>query len=46
MTDKEKQELYRLGKYAFPAPPVGWTKWDMESWIKYIDAHGKWLINK
>jgi hypothetical protein len=43
LTHDEKQEKYRAGLYSFPAPPVHTTLWDENSWIKFVDAKGKWL---
>ena len=43
LTDEQKTELYRAGKYTFPIPPVCHAKWDEAAWIRYVDAHGRWL---
>lgn len=42
MNENVKRELYRLGRYSFPPPPVLTVNWSMDSWIKYIDINGRW----
>jgi hypothetical protein len=42
LTEDEKRELYRRGRYAFSAPAVCTAQWDDTTWIKYIDAAGLW----
>lgn len=39
-----KQEAYRAGHYIFPVPPVVTFNWDENSWIKFIDYHGRWTV--
>jgi hypothetical protein len=43
MTEKEKRDKYRAGRYAFPPPPVPHARWSEDDWIRYIDQHGSWL---
>lgn len=38
-----KREAYQLGHYAFEVPPGATGQWDDDSWIKWIDSHGRWL---
>lgn len=41
---EEKRKLYRAGRYLFPPPPVTHAAWTEDDWIRYIDAHGKWIV--
>lgn len=45
LTDEQKTELYRAGKYMFPPPPVCTVLWDEAAWIRFVDRNGKWLPN-
>ena len=29
-----------------PTPPGPIQNWDAESWVKWIDAHGSWVLRK
>lgn len=44
LTESQKLELYRAGKYLFSPPPVYHENWDELAWIRYIDMHGTWII--
>ena len=43
LTIDEKRKLYRAGRYQFPSPPVPHVKWTEDDWIRYVDAHGRWM---
>ena len=41
-----RRSLYRKGKYTFRlAVPVPTGAWNEDSWIRYIDSTGRWLID-
>lgn len=44
LTESEKVELYRAGKYRFPPPPVSHVYWDEAAWIRYVDRFGTWIV--
>lgn len=43
VTQAEKIQAYREGRYRFPAPPVSHALWSESAWVAYIDANGQWL---
>jgi len=45
MTSDEKREAYIKGDYWFEARYLcGRTDlWNVDDWVRYIDAHGGWL---
>jgi hypothetical protein len=43
LTNEQKIQLYREGRYTFPPPPVPHIHWGESSWIRYIDVYGRWL---
>lgn len=43
MTYEAKVKLYRAGLYMFKPPPVPHAAWGEADWIRYIDAHGRWI---
>lgn len=43
LTQGEKLQLYKEGRWQCPMPPVTPARWSDESWIRYIDKHGKWF---
>ena len=42
MTYDEKVKAYNEDKWSCPVPPVCTARWDVDSWIKWIDAEGHW----
>ena len=42
-TYEEKLEMYNKGQYRFGAPSVCTHYWNIEDWIKWIDAGNRWL---
>lgn len=43
MSYENKVKLYRAGLYMFKPPPVPHAAWGEADWIRYIDAHGRWI---
>ena len=46
MTIMRKKELFKAGYWAAKTPHVCTKLWDDYSWIHWIDANGKWLVQK
>ncbi len=38
-----KAMYYRKGHYEMGVPPVATMFWDTKSWVKHIDATGRWI---
>lgn len=41
-TNAQKIQMYKLGQYKFPPPPVTPIRWTTTNWITYIDRFGIW----
>lgn len=41
-TYEQKVEMYKAGTYKFEVPPVCTVPWDVDSWIRFIDACDGW----
>ena len=42
MTEAEKLEALRDGRWICQVPPCCTYRWDEQSWIKWIDRTGVW----
>lgn len=41
-----KYELFMLGMYTCPVPPVNTMLWKSQDWIDWIDNKGEWIVQE